>query len=108
MPADVACDPVTGRATDAGADLLDGRHQWVGEQHGPGDREPELRACLGVGCDAARVVIGGPRDQAGTENLEKARLGRTDHLDRAVLIGLRHLHAMISSAPLFIQTAGKL
>jgi hypothetical protein len=57
MTPDIASDSAPGRAPDPAADLLDGRHQRVAEQHRPGNAEAELGAHLGVSGDAARIVV---------------------------------------------------
>ena len=39
-------------------------------------RGAEQRARRGIGGDAGRIVIGGARDEAGTETLEELPIGR--------------------------------
>ena len=70
VPAQVAGDAVAGRPADPGADLLDRRHQRIGEQQRPADAEAELRAGLAIGGDAAGIVVGGAGDEAGPQRLE--------------------------------------
>ena len=67
MATQVLGDAETGDAADPGADLLDDDHQRQAEEHGPGQRVAVLGADLAVGRDAARVIVGRSRDQAGTE-----------------------------------------
>ena len=67
MLADIAGDALAGDPADAGADLLDRRHQRPGEQHDPGHAVAELRADLRIGGDAARIVVGCAGDQPGPE-----------------------------------------
>src|SRR5262245_52364396 len=55
---DVPGEASAGGAADAGADLLHGRHERKGDDHGPAQRIAKLRARLRIGGDAARVVIG--------------------------------------------------
>ena len=73
MLADIAGDPLAGRSADTGADFLDRHHQREGEHHRPRDREAKLRASLTVCADTRGIVIRGTRDDAGTDNLEKAK-----------------------------------
>jgi hypothetical protein len=74
MSADVACDPLAGDPADAGADLLDGGYQRKAEQHYPGHAIAKLGASLGVGRDAARIVVGGAGDQSWAKETEQAAL----------------------------------
>jgi hypothetical protein len=46
MMPEVAGDSSSGRAPDPATDLLNGRHQWIAEQHRPGNAEAELSAHL--------------------------------------------------------------
>src|SRR5487761_1297313 len=69
MLAQVAGDPESSRAPDARTDRLDGNHQRVCEDECPSEPESELRAGLRVGRDSTRIVVGGPRDQAGAQTL---------------------------------------
>jgi hypothetical protein len=64
LPADSA----PGRAPDPAADLLDGRHQWIAEQHRPRNAEAELSAHLGVSGDAARIIIRRPGNKSRSKN----------------------------------------
>src|SRR4051794_28793348 len=60
-----------GDAADARRNLLDCRHQWKGQQHGPADAVAELRARLAVGADAGRVIVGRAGDQARAERFDQ-------------------------------------
>ena len=71
MRADVAGNALAGDPAHARADLLDRRHQREAEQHHPAHRVAELRAGLGVGGDAARIVVGGAGDQPRAEPAEQ-------------------------------------
>ena len=61
---DVGGQPLAGDAADARADRLDRRHQRIGQRHRPQHVEAELRAGLGIGGDAAGIVVGDAGDQA--------------------------------------------
>ena len=78
MGADIGRDPVAGDPADAGADLLDCRHQRPGEQHHPAHRRAELRASLRVGGDAARVVVRCAGDQPWPQLRQPASRCRAD------------------------------
>ena len=83
--------PADGRADD-----LDRNHEWQGEEHGPAEREAELRACLRVGRNAARVVIRRSGDKAGPEQPEKGWSGLASCFHsgalRCVRGDVRHRH----------------
>ena len=64
-------DALTGRAADACADLLDTCQQRQSERHGPGETQTELRACLAVGRNSARIIIGCACDQPGAQEPEE-------------------------------------
>src|SRR4029077_16056919 len=49
-------------------DQLNGDHERRGQEHRPAQRVAELGAALGIGGDAAWIVIGGAGDQAGPEH----------------------------------------
>ena len=53
-----------GNPADPGADRLDRRHQGIGQDRHPDQAEAELGPDLGVGGDAARIVVRRPGDQA--------------------------------------------
>jgi len=55
-----------------GADELDRRHERIGQYHRPQKVKAELRACLRVGGDAARIIIGCASDEARAELLEES------------------------------------
>ena len=65
----IAGDALAGDAADAGADLLDRRHQRKAEQHDPAHAVAVLGADLGICGDAAGIVVGGAGDKAGPEQL---------------------------------------
>ena len=64
MPPHVAGEAVTGDPADLCADKLDGAHQRIGQQQRPSHGVAELGAGLGIGGDAAGVVVRGTRDQS--------------------------------------------
>ena len=72
--ANIAGDAMSGRAADAGADLLNRAHQRIGEEHCPGDRVAELTTRLRIGGYAAGIVIGCPGDEARPQYAKQARL----------------------------------
>jgi hypothetical protein len=74
--AQVSGEPLAGDAADARADQLRRDHERVREQHRPQEAGAELRADLGVGSDAARVVVGGSREQARSDQRRQALLPR--------------------------------
>jgi hypothetical protein len=57
-----------GDGADAGADHLNGDHERRGQEHRPAQRVAELGAALGIGGDAAGIVIGGAGNQARPEH----------------------------------------
>jgi hypothetical protein len=75
MTAQISCDAMARRASDARADLLDRCHQRVSQQHGPADVEAELRPGLAIGADSGGIVVGSARDQPWPEHAEKAPKG---------------------------------
>lgn len=68
-------------APNAAADLLDGDHEGQAEQHCPGEAVAELRSHLAVCCNATRVVISCPGNQARAKSAEKARHLRWSRYD---------------------------
>jgi len=66
MAAYVGRDADTGHSAEPCADFLDSCHERVGQQHRPEHRESKLSAYLRVGRDAAGVVVGSTRYDAGT------------------------------------------
>jgi hypothetical protein len=68
--------------------------------NGPGQGVAELRTGLRIGRDAAWVVIGCPRDQAGTEDPEQPRFGRLDNGLGPASMGCSISKAMCTSANL--------
>ncbi len=83
--ADDARDAVAGHPADARADLLDRAHQRPAKHQHPAQAKAELCARLGIGGDAARIVVGGARDQARAQDLEK--LGPLGLLDVLWTVG---------------------
>ncbi len=69
--ADIRRQAVPGDPADARADDLDPDHQRQREEHRPQHAVAELRSRLGIAGNAARIVVGGTGDQAGTEALKK-------------------------------------
>ena len=61
---DVGGEAFSGDPADPRANRLDRRHQRKGQRHGPEHVEAVLRARLGIGGDAARIVVGDAGDQA--------------------------------------------
>ena len=80
MSTQVAGDADTRDASDPCADVLNDNHEGQAEKHDPGKTVAELGSHLTVGCDAARIVVGGTRDEARTQLAQEARWlrGRTD------------------------------
>ena len=64
---DVAREPLPRLPADPCADDLDRRHERQRQEHGPGQREAELRAGLAVGRDPARIVVGRAGDEPRAE-----------------------------------------
>src|SRR5207245_6248531 len=64
--------PLSSFEGDPGAQLLDGGHQGKGEERGPEQPQAELAADLGVGPDAAGVVVTGAGDEARPQRPEQA------------------------------------
>jgi hypothetical protein len=70
MLAYVCGDPFAGGAADPGADLLNDGHQGIAEQHGPGNGITQLCAGLGIGRNAARIVVCGSGNQPWPQPLK--------------------------------------
>ena len=70
-------EPFAGDPADPRADGLDRRHQRIGQRDGPHQVEAELRPHLGMGRDAARIVVRRAGDEARPEAAEP-RCRRTD------------------------------
>jgi hypothetical protein len=68
MLAKIARDTLARNSTDPGADLLNRDHQRIAEEHGPRDREAELRAGLAIRADPARIVVGCSGDEPGSKH----------------------------------------
>jgi hypothetical protein len=52
---------------DLSADKLDCDHERCCQKNRPQQAITKLRSGLGIGRDAGRIVVGGPRDQPGSE-----------------------------------------
>ena len=78
--AQIAGDTLAGHAADFRADLLDGDHQRIAEQQRPAHGIAELGPGLGIGGDAAGIVVGRAGNQAGAHDLHQ--LGMFRLLDR--------------------------
>ena len=61
---DVGGESLAGDPADARAHGLDRRHQREGQRHRPQHVEAELRARLGIGGDAAGIVVGHAGDES--------------------------------------------
>jgi hypothetical protein len=72
MPRDIRGDAAASRAPDARANFLNDRHERIGKKQCPADREAELRACLRIGGDAARIVVRGAGDEAWPKRTKEA------------------------------------
>ena len=59
--------PDAGLKRDAAAELLNGRHQGKCEKRRPQHAVSKLAADLGIGPDAARIVVAGSCDEPGPE-----------------------------------------
>ena len=59
--------PFAGDPADPGADRLDRGHEGIGQDRHPDQAEAELGPDLGVGGDAAGIVVRRPGDQARTQ-----------------------------------------
>ena len=70
MSAQVAGDAVTRGSPDPGADLLDSRHQGIGEQHSPADAETKLDTGLAVRSNTRGIVVGGAGDETWPQRPE--------------------------------------
>ena len=83
--ADEIAEAFAGDDAHARAHLLHDDQRERDRDHGPEQRVAELRACLGVGEDAAGVVIDVGRDEAGAKHREEDRMSRVFHLRHMVL-----------------------
>ena len=93
----VAGKTAAGDAADAGADRLHRHHQWPGQHHGPQQAETFAGARLGIGGDAAGIVVGRAGDDARPQPLEQSLEAPT----RAGLgLGDRHYSVRNGSGPL--------
>jgi hypothetical protein len=65
-----ACLPANGRAYD-----LYCRHEWQRQEHGPAKAIAELGASLGIGRNAAGIIVGRPGDEAWAKQAHKTACG---------------------------------
>ena len=85
----ISIRPVGGEATagdpaDARADRLHRDHHRQGDHHGPQQAKARPRTSLGIGRDAARIVVGRSGDNAGPQPAERrSRVGRHQRDGRA-------------------------
>src|SRR4029078_2084626 len=70
MLSNIASNSHARGSTNTSADLLNRHHEWVAEQHGPGNSEAELSTRLAVGRYSTRIVVGCSRDQSWSERLQ--------------------------------------
>ena len=70
MAGNIGRNTVSRGPTYAAADLLDRGHERIDEEKCPSNGEAELGGCLRVCGDAARIVVGGPGDKAGTQDYQ--------------------------------------
>jgi len=75
VPAQIAGDPMTRRASEPSADFLYRHHQRIGQQHRPADAKAQLCPCLAVSADTGGIVVGRPGDQTWSEHPKKTREG---------------------------------
>ena len=93
MPTDISGEASTRHPAHLSADQLDRAHQRIGEQQRPAHAVAELRAGLGIGGDAAGVVVRSAGDQAGSQDVPPARpLRLSDRLTRRID---RHIHSSL-------------
>ena len=90
MPTHISGETSTRYPAHLSADQLDCAHQRIGEEQRPAHAVAELRAGLGIGGDAAGVVVRSAGDQAGSHDVPPARPLRL--LDRLGRRSDRHIH----------------
>ena len=73
--AEVSRNSDSSYSPDARADFLNRTHERVGEQCQPESAESKLSASLRVGCNTARVVVGGAGDQARSDQAQVCQDG---------------------------------
>ena len=97
---DVGGQPLAGDPADARAHGLDRRHQREGQRHRPQHVEAELRAGLGIGGDAAGVVVGDAGDQPRADPRQRMLLQAAPkgpqgvHSLRSIVGLLREMHSL--------------
>jgi len=74
VSAQVPCDAMTRRSTDARTDFLDRGHERVREQHRPADSEAELGAGLAVGSMPEGSSSEAPAMSPGPSSLRRRRM----------------------------------
>jgi hypothetical protein len=81
MPADVACDAMTGDASDPSGDLLDGDHQRVGEEC------PAKKFDSSDCCHAIKHHLTRTEGQARGQHAKIGNFNRPDSLDTSLAAG---------------------
>src|SRR4029450_2495414 len=69
----VGDDTFSRHAADLSADKLNCDHERRRQKNRPQQAIPKLRPGLGISRDAGRIVVGGPRDQPGSEQTQQMR-----------------------------------
>jgi hypothetical protein len=77
MTLNVGREALAGCPADARADLLDDGHERIREQQRPRNCEAELCACLGIGGDAAWIIVCGPGDKTWPERAKNTAAFQT-------------------------------
>jgi hypothetical protein len=99
VPAQISGDAKAGDAADPRADLLDRRNQRIAEHQRPGQAVAELCTDLGIGGDAAGIVVRRAGDEARPQHLEQLSLGRClGGVERYVAHGDRQARQSLHSA----------
>ena len=68
---EVSRQALPGHLADAGAHHLHSGHQRPGNERGPQQLGPKLRASNGIGGDAGGIIIRGPGNDAGTDRSQQ-------------------------------------
>jgi hypothetical protein len=95
---EVAGDAAAGHPPDPGGNFLDGGHEREGHDERPAEPVPELRADLGIGCNAGGIVVGGAGDEPRPHDLDELGPLRLFHL-----VGRGHSSAPGSGALLLAR-----
>jgi len=69
VPAHISGEAFASDTADLSADHLDRAHERIGQKQSPNQAVTELGPRLGIGGDAARIVIRGAGDEPGPENI---------------------------------------